>query len=69
MSRTAGHSMRKMENISPENEMVIAQNLCHDDVRVVPASSAGDIRSIHSKESAQVVSKGGSIPDQFRQSQ
>ena len=46
MSRTAGQSMSK---INDQSEVVIAQNLCHEDVRV---GSAGEIASMNSNDTA-----------------
>ena len=65
MSRTAGHSMRKIDMDDP-SQLVPTQNLHDDDVKVVPSSAAGEMRSLLSKDAAEVVSKGGQIPDQFR---
>ena len=66
MSRTAGHSMRKIDMDDP-SQLVLTQNLHDDDVRVVPTSASGEMRPLLTNEVAQVVSKGGQIPDQFRQ--
>ena len=66
MCRTAGHSMRKIGMDDP-SQLVPTHNLNDEDVRVVPTSANGEMRPTLTNDAAQVVSKGGQIPDQFRQ--
>ena len=69
MIKTAGASTRNV--IVPEG-IIIGQNLSHDDDQSRPpvyaVASVGSCQSINSTDTAEVVSKGGAIPDQYRES-
>ena len=72
VSRMGGKSMR---NVGMSDDIIIGQNLSHAGIRVGVGVAAGmssqdfPSASVDSQEIAAVVSKGGQIPDQYRQNQ